>query len=169
MPTGDHGKNTAEPVYKPLTQDERSSWNEFLRFVYSKGLTGSKILDQRDRGLGNELMAEFNKTNPRLQVTPELVPRVQSEFQYFKQNGVFPGYRDGELGSFQGILGMNLKDKQISPVDSWLGSITSQQVYPVAIDASGKNFGTDYTGFVKEMESKYKNYGDYLKPNADGK
>lgn len=145
------------PGNKALTPADRDRWNRFLRFVYGKGYSGNPVLDVRDKSIGRGLIQEFNAANPKDTLGADIVPMVQQEFQYFQKTGYFPGYDTSILSPFRGMLAGQVKNKTFSPVDSWFGSLTSTQAYPVAIDNSGKNYGTDYESFVKAMEDKYKN------------
>lgn len=148
------GPDKQQPI-QPLTPEERASWNNFLRFVNSKGYTGNKALDERDESLGSSLMDAFNKEAGRQIITPDMVPKVQREFQYFKDNGVFPG--NGDYGNFKRILASQVKQENLSPVDGWFGSLTSQQAYPELKDTNGHNWGTDYNSFIESMKNKLSN------------
>lgn len=140
---------------KPLTTGERASWNKFLHFVNSKGYTGNTKLDERDQSIGQSLLDEYNKNAGADTINADMIPRVQAEFQYFKDNGNFPG--TGDYGNFKRIIGSQVRQKDISPVDGWFGSMTSQQAYPVLTDTDGRNWGTDYDAFIANMKKNLDN------------
>lgn len=142
----------------PLSYPERQHWNDFLRFVYKKGYYGNKALDARNTSLGKSMMDEYNATpfgklNP---VSYDMVPRVQSEFQDLRKNGVFPEYENGEYASAfkKYIRSVGIKDT-LSPTDGWFGSLTSQEAYPEITDNDGHNWGVNYDAFFKSMSKKY--------------
>lgn len=109
-------------------------------------MAGAPVLDDRSRELGKHLMGEYNASNPADTLSYDLVPRVQADFQYLKDHGYFPGEDSSARFSTPMIRGVTA-GKIFSPVDSWLGSLTSMQAYPVAISPDGRRFGTDYKGF----------------------
>lgn len=137
---------------KPLSPAERTAWNKFLRFVNTKGYTGNKDLDNRDQSLGESLMAEYNKTAGPDTVNAAMVPRVQQDFQYYGSNGNFPETND--FGNFTKILSTQVRQKDLSPVDGWFGSLTSQQAYPELKDTNGHDWGTDYNSFIENMKTR---------------
>lgn len=137
---------------QPLTPQQRASWNNFLHFVNSKGYTGNADLDNRDQTLGESLRAEYNKTAGADSIPEGMISQVQQEFQHFKTNGNFPG--NGDFGNFRRLLASQVKQKDISPVDGWFGSLTSQQAYPVMTDNRGHNWGTDYNSFIENMKDR---------------
>lgn len=159
MPTNDPNSKPVKGVsYKPLTYQERSNWNRFLRFVYKNGYYGNKALDTRNKNLGEQLMEEYNEdsTNKAFPVSYDMVPRVQAEFQFFKDNGVFPDYAQGVYGNaFRKFIQNTGFKPKFSPVDDWFGSITSQQAYPVISDNEGHSWGTNYDAFFQHMGKKY--------------
>lgn len=157
MPTG-KGNTTSKKILTPLSFNERGSWNNFLRFVYKNGYYGSQLLDQRNTSLGMSLMDKYNaspsgKLNP---VSYDMVPRVQAEFQYLRQNGVFPGYQNNPYAdAFKKFIhSIGIKDT-LSPTDGWFGSLTSQEAYPEITDSEGHNWGINYDAFFKSMSRKY--------------
>lgn len=153
------GKAPAAPVvapkgYKPSTADDRRKWNSFLDFLDKKGVSGSKDLDSKDRSLGKKYLDEYNKANPDSAVSEDFVPKAQYENYLIRKKGQFPGLSDNQAKYAFGRLSQAYKDKGISTVDNWLGSVTSRQYYPTYERASttGKqNFGTDFEGFLAQI------------------
>lgn len=158
MPQGNNDKNVS---YRPLTVTERGRWNDFLAFLHRRGYAGNPVLDDRSEDLSMRMMHEYNNglvsrgTSPADTLSYDIVPRVQQDFQYFNENGRFPGYNHEEAGKFGPMIRQLVGRKQFSAVDNWLGSLTSLQAYPVIHDSSGKDWGTDYRSFFGAMRAKY--------------
>lgn len=140
---------------EPLTPQQRMNWNRFLRFAASKGYYGNTVLDDRTKDTGKDLMRMYNEANKDYPVSYDMVPEVQREFQYFHQNGVFPGFEGPMADSFKKFIAATVRNKAFSPVDSWFGSLTSQEAYPEITDDSGHKWGTNYGAFLKSMVNKY--------------
>lgn len=148
--TSDEGSGPAPKGFKPLTNQERGQWNNFIRFVREKGLIGSTDLDQRDKSIGRALLAEYKKANPDFSITEARIPDVQYEFQLMKDTGSLPNVDSQSFAGsttlpwFKGELGK----KDISGVDGWFGSLTSRQAYPEVApfsdDPDKRYYGTDY-------------------------
>lgn len=140
--------------HKPLSATERNDWNDFIKYLYEQHLYGNRSLDDRNTNQGRQAMAEYIKNNPGTTVNYDIVPRVQYEFQYLKQNGKLPGGED--LGMYGKMIQstINKSNPKLSPVDGWLGSLTSTQVFPVFTSPDNKQSGTNY-GQVKNYTDKY--------------
>lgn len=162
---------TAPKGYKPSTPKERENWNGFLVHLKNLGLYGSKDLDVKDQSLGMKHLEEYNKNFPDKAVSPEFIPTAQYEAELIRKKGKFPGLTDEQSAELHTkYLPQKYKDQQISGVDGWLGSLTSQQGYPLFIthgDTYGKpiNYGTSFEDFVNkdkpEVQAKYS--GDLTK------
>lgn len=140
--------------YKPSTADERNRWNKFLDFLATKGVGGSPDLDKRDRTRGLDLMKEYNKTNPTSQVNPEFITRAQYESHLIRKQKTFPGLKPDEAKYAFEKLAPQYLNRDISPVDNWLGSYTSKQYYPTfeRLSKNGKQaFGTDFETYVRSV------------------
>jgi hypothetical protein len=143
--------DNAPSGYKPLTVDQRNQWNGFLRYLYSKGLSGNKQLDDGPDQTAT-LISNYKSMNPSFSITPDMVPHIQYEMTMMKAgkipdaNGKFTS-----TGSGAGNLIPNLFSRTVlSPVDGRIGSLTSAEPYPIA-DLNGKSWGTDYSRFLRDM------------------
>jgi hypothetical protein len=151
--------------YKETTTKERYAWNQFLKFVNSKGLTGSAELDKKDKSIGNALLDEFNSANPQLFISKESIPTFQYENAALRKKGQFP-----ELDSTSSLmvykqLPDKYKKQEVSPIDGWIGSKTSSLAYPEFVvygDSYGNqkmDFKSNYLDFLKkdnpDIKSKY--------------
>lgn len=156
-----------EPVkgYAPSTPEQRANWNKLLRFVYERGLSGSKDLDRKDQSLGYKILEEYNKLNPKNQVPKEFIQIAQYENDLIRRKGAFPKLGEDESATIYEFLPPMYKSKEVSPVDGWLGSRTSQLAYPIfsqSDNMGGKvDYGTDYESFIKtprisEILTKYR-------------
>lgn len=151
--------------YKPSTPQQRTAWNKFLQYLYKQGVSGSKDLDVRDRSLGMKHLEEFNKTNPDFIVDQTFIPTAQYEQTLMRKQGKFPGLTDEQSKMIYGYMGDTFRNKEVSPVDGWLGSKTSQLAYNPILksgDSYGNkkyNYDTNYEDFVKgddpSIMSKY--------------
>lgn len=154
---GDPPAIEAPANYKPSTPDERSRWNKFLDFLESKGMSGNKELDKRDRSRGLELLTEFNKTNPQYRVDPSFVPRAQYESHLIRKQKSFPGLTPDQSKYAFGGLRPEFVDQPLSNVDNWLGSLTSKQRYPGYTRSNAKakiDYGTDFETYVRTIPTK---------------
>lgn len=144
-----------EPIkgYTPSTVEQRANWNRLLRFMYEKGYSGSKDLDRKDKALGMALLEEYNKANPKNQVPKEFIPIAQYENDLIRRKGAFPKLGQEESATLYEFLPPAYKSKEVSAVDGWLGSRTSQLGYPIfsqsSSDGSKVDFGTDYETYIK--------------------
>jgi hypothetical protein len=159
MPGGEVDETVIEPPrgYRPLGAKERSDWNNFLRYVRKeKNLTGSKELDDRTAETGLKLLDEYRKDHPDFTISRETVPFVQYEMQQLKNTGELPNLKPE--GRVRALLGPHFKDREVSPVDGWIGSITSRNGYPeiqpFSEDPEKRNWGTDYAGANEFERSK---------------
>lgn len=144
------GDPTAPPKgYKPLTNEQRSQWNGFVRYLNRDlKVGGSKDLDNRTNTMGLNYMKEYAKANPGFAITPEMVPYVQYEFQQLKNTNSLPGQQvDGRVKT---LITDYFKDRQVSDADGWIGSLTSRQGYPevqqFSDDPEKRTWGLDYSG-----------------------
>jgi hypothetical protein len=147
-------KSEAPQNYRPSTPQQRNNWNKFLDFMASKGMGGNADLDKRDKTRGLELLNEYNKRNPSAAVTPDFIPVAQYESQLIRKQQTFPGLLpDQSKYAFAGLAPQFLQ-REISPVDNWLGSQTSKQYYPTYERADKTRkviFGTDFESYVKTV------------------
>jgi hypothetical protein len=154
------GKEGAAPVtapknYKPSSPDDRRKWNQFLDYLDKKGVGGSKDLDEKDQSLGKKYLDQYNKDNPKDAVPEDFIPKAQYENYLIRKKGSFPGLSDEQSKYAFGNLASAYKNKAISAVDSWLGSVTSKQYYPTYVrgGAGGQqNFGTSFEDYLKGIK-----------------
>jgi hypothetical protein len=141
--------------YTPLTPDQRTEWNNFLGYVDQQGLAGSTKLDARDQGIGLGLMQKYKKANPNFSLTPADIARVQYDQYLLRKGDSFNGMTPEQMNYMRKGLNPAYLARPISPVDNWLGSITSKLYYPQARrgDNQGNsyNFGTDVESYVKGL------------------
>lgn len=112
----------ATPQPRRLTPQELQQWNMFLDYVKTEGYEGSADLNNKSKNLGASLFAKFKKANPNVTINYDIVPSVQTEMQYMKQEAQAFDARHGKPNS-EVMAG-------ISPVDGWFGSKTSSYRFP---------------------------------------
>lgn len=138
------------PPSKPLSNDERTRWNAFIDYVKGQGMQNHPSLDQRNKQIGNALLQKFNYTNPSQALPMDVVPRVQQDLQSYRQN-LIQQWKAGKTAPIEGVKSENDIMSGISPVDSWPGTKTLSNKYPVASltasDGSKKDFGTNMDAY----------------------
>jgi hypothetical protein len=151
--------------YRALTVDERAQWNGFLDYLDKQKLGGSATLDQRDQSLGLKAMAAYKKANPNFTITPDRVPSIQYEQYQIRKGDSFYGLAPEQVKYVRNGLSPAYMNLPVSPVDGWLGSLTSKLRYPQAHRGTNTDgsyeFGTDVESYVKSLtdptlEEKYK-------------
>lgn len=144
---------------KTLTSVQKEHWNKFVDFLEKSGYKGNAELDNRDKTLGQDLLAKFNKQYPESQLSYQDVPLVQTELQNYRQQLVNK-WKAGQAS------GDGIKDESeimpgLSPVDGWLGSKTSSHRFPVATltqtDGTKKDFGVNTDQYDKLVSTYKKN------------
>ena len=126
----------------PLTIQEREMWNNFLEYLKKKGIQGSAALDNRDTNMGQQLMEEYRKQDPHFTLTYDRVPDVQNDLQTYRQQLVNKYKADPTI--INGIKSVDEIMPNLSAVDGWLGSKTSQQRYPGAALTQSVGTKIDY-------------------------
>ena len=146
--------------YKPLSSQQRSDWNGFVRYLNRDlKVGGDKSLDDKTKNTGLNYLKQYAKANPNFSITPDMVPYVQYEFQQLKNANSLP---DQTIeGSVKTLVSDYFKDRDVSGTDGWIGSLTSRQGYPEVQafdgDPNKKVWGLDYTGasgYDKEWSKK---------------
>lgn len=141
--------------FKPLTTSQKMEWNGFLRYLYKNGYYGNKDLDT-GADKTDYLMNLYRKANPEFTLTKEDVPRVQYEIDMMKR-GFLPD-RNGSMVNikntpFASLIPRGQQDKNMSRIDGRIGSLTSQESFPIAsIKGTNKNYGTDYWAFINASD-----------------
>lgn len=151
VPTG------APKGYTPLTVQQRTDWNSFLDYLGKKGVGGSKDLDIRDKSLGLTYLKQFQKDNPATTVTPDLIPNVQYDQYLIRKGESFNGLTPDQMKYMRQGLNPAYLAREVSPVDNWLGSVTSKLYYPQA--RRGDNIGNSYF-YGPDIESYVKGLTD---------
>lgn len=146
---GDPVEGGAPNGYQPLSQKQRMDWNSFVRYLNKdKKVGGSKDLDDKTSAKGLAYMEEYKKDHPEFSITPQMVPYVQYEFQQLKNTNALPN--TPVEGRVKTLVQDYFKDRTVSPVDGWIGSLTSRQGYPEVTefsdDPSKTYWGLDYAG-----------------------
>jgi hypothetical protein len=115
-----------------LSQTQMRDWNAFVDFVESKGYKGSKELDVKGAGLGKKLMDEFKKLHPETSVNYEMVAQVQQAMVGVQKTAQEFSKRRNDPDA-ENIMG------NISKVDGWPGSKTTQFKFPLLREVSYEN------------------------------
>lgn len=138
---------------KALDPSIRPEWNNFIDFVDKKGMRGNPQLDDKDKGLGKQLMAEYLKLNPQSKLSYDLVPAIQQDMQNVRNIGL-KNIHDNNL-KVPGVAKDDDYMANISAVDGWLGSKTSDHKFPTAIQTDNINGKTTQTNYGTNIEDYY--------------
>lgn len=141
------GKQTGGPVapkYPRLQPQQMQEWNSYLDYVKEAGYEGSEELNKRDKNLGQALFNQYKAKNPNATIDYSLVPSVQQEMQMLAQSTRAFAERRGDTTLANSY-------NNISGVDGWFGSKTSQYRFPSAIKAEyreGELYASQNEGLV---------------------
>lgn len=116
----------------PITPEKKVAWNNFIDFLGKKGYKGRAELDDRNMKLGQGLMSQFNKENPKIPLTYADVSAIQSELQNYRTDLV-KKWKSGAVEGTPDIKTENDIMPGISKIDGWLGSKTSSYKFPTAV------------------------------------
>ena len=113
-------------------------------------------------------MAQYQKENPNTTVNADMIPAVQFEQNNLRKGTQFGSFTPTELKEWQ-TKNADFVNRPVSPVDNWLGSVTSKLYYPQAsqvfTNSEGKeikppiNYGTDIEAYhraVKKVDATAK-------------
>jgi hypothetical protein len=143
--------------YAPLKPEQRQQWNDFLDYVDKQGLSGSTKLDARDQSLGLGLMAKYKKANPDFSITPEDLPKIQYDQYLLRKGDSYPTLSPQALSYVRNGLNPAYMARAVSPVDGWLGSLTSKLYYPTATRADNHgnkyDFHTDFEAYTNSLNN----------------
>lgn len=137
---------TDDTKSKPLTAGEKTNWNKFLDFVEINNMKNNPILDQRNKQIGLSLLQKFNYQNPKYALPTDIVPKVQSEIQ---------DYRNNLVGQWKaGKMQADVKNESeimpnISPIDGWPGTKTLSTKFPIA-KTETKDYGVATDQYDKD-------------------
>lgn len=141
--------------YRPLTISQKDEWNGFLRYLYKNGYYGKQDLDT-GADKTDYLMNLYRKANSEFTLTKEDVPRVQYEMAMMKK-GFIPDSAGNMVNvkntPFASLIPRNQSVKTMSKMDGRIGSLTSQESFPVGSISGGKNYGTDYWSFINSSNN----------------
>lgn len=143
--------------YKTLDSAQRRDWNNYLDYLESKGVAGSKDLDKgEDRA--REYFKEYQKANPKTSINYDMVPFVQYEQEMLRKGNSFPTMTPEQVQVLQQRMrktNSQYMDQSLSPIDGRVGSFTSKQrygVYSVTGDRA-KDYDVDMEGYSKDYLS----------------
>lgn len=145
---------TAPKGYTPLSVKQRGDWNNFLDYLDKNKMGGNPALDQRNQTLGLTYLNKYKAANPDFSITAEDIPKIQYEQYMLRKGTSFPTLKPEELNYLRNGLGQAYLNKNLSPVDSWLGSLTSKEYYPQGMheEATGnRNFGVSIEDYVHSL------------------
>jgi hypothetical protein len=132
-----------------ITPEQKSEWNKFLDFVNEKGFRGNTDLDKKDTNLGKSLIEEYRKLNPESKISYDLIKPIQ-------ENVIQDWEMMKKIRAMQGVKAVNADDRQLSPPDGWLGSLTSNGYFPTATTSDDKgriikDWGHDLNGYYESL------------------
>ncbi len=141
--------------FAPLSVKQRTDWNGFLDYLEKNKVGGDPKLDARDQSLGMNYMNQYKKANPNFSITPEMIPNIQYDQYLLRKGESYPTLNQNQLSYVRNGLNPAYMARQVSPIDGWLGSITSRLYYPQAIrkTAQGQiDFGNDIESYTKDIK-----------------
>ena len=150
--------------FQQPTLQQRQDWNKFLDFLEASKVGGSKDLDKRDQSLGLTYLNKYRAVNPKTSITADLIPSIQYDQYLLRKGETYPSLTPEQLKYVRGGLNPAYMSRPVSPVDGWLGSITSRLYYPTAARgaSSGEkwDFGPDIETYAQsvgnnELAKKY--------------
>jgi hypothetical protein len=118
---GDPGDSMKTPPKRQLTPAEMQQWNGFVDYVEKRGYKGHNDLNTRNKNLGASLFNDYKK-EANASINYDIVPSVQAEMYKLQQNNVDFMKRRGT--DISGVM------DNVSKVDGWFGSKTSQFKFP---------------------------------------
>jgi len=125
----------------------REGWNDYVKWLDSKGMKGHPDLDKNDLGL--KMIDQYRKENPKTPITRELVIPIQKEFSKYRD------YALGQVDAGKAVLADGVtRDnflKHLSIVDGLPGQRTTSFSFPneyLKTFEKGKLIGTENKGFA---------------------
>jgi hypothetical protein len=143
---------------QPLTPEQKANWNRFIDFVAAQKMTGSPLLDQRNKQVGMSLLQKFNYANPKYALPTDIVPVVQQNLQDYRTNLVNQ-YKAGKIAASPDIKSEADIMAHISPVDGWPGTRTLSSKFPVAKDTKTTPTSTTVTDYGTDVDAFDKSRG----------
>jgi hypothetical protein len=142
----------------PISNIQKTAWNDYIDYLDKKGMKGNPALDNRDTGLSQQLFNDYKAKNPNFTLTYDQVPQVQRELQDYRADIVNRWKQNPSL--IPDAKNENEIMPDLSIADGWLGSKTSSHKYPVAMinnsDGTVHNFGTNLSAYDAAMAKSKK-------------
>lgn len=110
-----------------IADNTKRDWNNFIGWMKTKGYSGSSDLDVRNKNLGQQYLQQYIKENPQTTLTYGHVPDIQNYLNAYRQ-AAWNKIQTGQAGS--GARNIDEFMPNLSPTDGWLGSKTSQVLFP---------------------------------------
>lgn len=114
-----------DPV-EEIDDKDRENWNEYVKFLDSKGLKGHPSLDKDD--LGGKMIDEYRKVNPNTTVSREKIKPIQKEFSKYRDWSLAQ-IKAGKAAFAEGTNEENYM-KHLSTVDGIAGQRTTSFQFP---------------------------------------
>lgn len=154
----------------PLSNKFKTEWNGFAGWMKQNGYSNNPNLDIRTQNTGKQYLNQYINNNHTTQLSPDSVGRVQQELQDYR-NTTLNRVKSGKGELAPGVTPDNYMSN-ISPVDSWLGTKTSQETFPKALFNS-KSLGYSNPNLTTEQQltsTKYAKGGSiHIKPSHKGR
>lgn len=143
--------------FKQPTLQQRQDWNRFLDFLDANKIGGSTELDKRDQSLGLTYLNKYRALNPKTSISADIIPSIQYDQYLLRKGENYPSLTDQQLKYVRQGLNPAYMNRQVSPVDGWLGSITSRLYYPTASRAANTgekwDFGNDIETYAQSVSN----------------
>ena len=138
------------PPKKILTPQNKRDWNDFLDHLQSKGVAGSKDLDQPDKKSIKGHIDDYKKENPNTTVSEDMIPLVQSEHQALRNGDSYAGLSLEHTKVLRQQLNGNYMKRPVAQDGGPFDSTMSRQYFP-EFKKGDKNYGTDAQAYMKDF------------------
>lgn len=109
-----------------VTKEKRDLWNNYVDYLNTKGLKGSKDLDNKDTQLSRKVFDEYTKANKLNLKYDEFIPEIQRSISTYR-NAAINKINSGEAVYTKPI---DTFMQGLSTVDGWAGSKTTSWKFP---------------------------------------
>lgn len=131
-----------------ITNQHRSDWNNYVKWLEQQGLKGDPRLDKGD--YGKQVLAQYIKSNPNTSLTVDLVKPIQSDFANYRN------YALGQVKAGKAMFGEGVNEgnfmQELSKLDAFPGSLTTKHSFPFDymryVDKSARTDTTVNRGFA---------------------
>lgn len=130
-----------------VTNQTRSDWNNYTKWLQKRGMSGDPKLDTNN--LGNNMLKKYIAENPETTLTPELVAPIQHDFANLR-HFLIDNVKKNKGEFAPGVTEDNFM-QELSQVDGYPGSLTSKHSFPseyMNTFQDGKLVDTENKGFV---------------------